>query len=96
MEAFGMPPASWTALELDTIRVGCEQIVQWRGLSPEAPLEGMGIGGFYLLAEFFHFTLVGQALLLDGGLGGMLDAMFMKHDVDGRALTFFNLVNSSR
>ena len=94
MEAFGMPPASWTALELDAVRMGCEQIVRWRGLSPEAPLEGMGIGGFYLLAELFHFTLVGQGVLLDGGPGGTLDAMQMKHSVDGRALTFFNFVKT--
>ena len=93
IEAFGMPPASWTALELDAVRLGCEQIVQWRGLSLEAPLEGIGINGFYALAEFFQLERVWQAALI-GGSDEILDAMQMKHAIDGRALTLLNLVKT--
>lgn len=94
-DAFGMPPAEWPELTLDAVRVGCEQILAWRGLSPDSPLEGVGIGGFYSLLRMFHFERAEQTLV--GSRGDlMLDEMRMKHGVDGREITLFNLVRSRR
>src|SRR5688572_33308287 len=95
MDALGMPPAGWPELTMDSVRLGCEQILGWRGLSPDRPIEGVGIGGFHSLLRLFHFEQAEQRLV--GGVGGMmLDEMQMKHGVDGREITLFNIVKSKR
>lgn len=93
IDAFQFPPAEWSEGTLETIRCGCEQIVQWRGLSPELPLEGLDIRGFRGLLQLFHFEAVLQsALALGTGEGYIIDAMQMRHVVDGREITLYNRV----
>jgi hypothetical protein len=91
---FGYPPAHWSKTKLDAVASGCEQILQFRGLRPDRPLEGIGIGGFYALLALFHFERVAQAAS-DAGPGMMLDRMQMKHGVDGREIVLYNKVVST-
>jgi hypothetical protein len=91
-DALQRPPANLPATRLDAIKRGCEQILQFRGLSPDRPLEGIGVDGFYALLRLFHFALDQQAAFGTGAIGSLLDQMKMKHVVDGRELTLYNLV----
>jgi len=66
----------------------------WRGLSPERPLEDVGIDGFYALLQLLHFKLTVQSAF-DGGPGMILDEMQMEHVVDSRTITLYNRVKST-
>jgi hypothetical protein len=90
-DTLGRPPENWEDAKLEELRLGCEQLVAWRGFHPEMPLEGIGIGGFYRLLEVFHFELAQQAAM-PGPDGMILDRMMMRHAIDGREVTLYNLV----
>jgi len=60
------------------------------GITPEDPLRGLGIDGFYALFRLFHFSLVRQSVI--PGEEGMLDRMRMRHMVDGGEVVYYNLV----
>ena len=54
------------------------------------PLEGLDIRGFRGLLQLFHFEAVLQsALALGTGEGYIIDAMQMRHVVDGREITLY-------
>lgn len=91
-DALHLPPAHLPATRLDAIKRGCEQILQFRGVSPDWPLEGIGVDGFYALLRLFHFGTEGHTALGTDTAGVILDEMQMKHLVDGRELTLYNLV----
>ena len=94
-DAFHLPPQNLPAARLDAIKRGCEQIVQWRGVSAERPLEDIGVDGFYALLRLFHFGTVAQkALATDLPDGIVMDEMQMKHIVDGREITLYNKVTT--
>ena len=90
---FNCPPRDWTKSRFRAVKSGCEQILMWRGLSPERPLRDIGIEGFYALLHLFHFKLQSQAAL-DGAPGMILDKMEMEHVVDSRKITLYNEVKS--
>jgi hypothetical protein len=91
-DALQQPPANLPAARLHAIKRGCEQILQFRGLSADRPLEDLGVDGFYALLRLFHFTLGQQAALGSGADDTILDQMTMRHLVDGRELTLYNKV----
>jgi|GEM_PF-959764 len=92
-DALGCPPSTTPKPILDKLRLGCEQIVAWRGLTEETALEGLGIDGFYALAGLFHLRPVHQtARALDDDR--MLDRMDLVHEVTGHATTLWNIVDS--
>jgi hypothetical protein len=91
-DALQQPPENLPATRLHAIEQGCGQILQFQGLSPDRPLEGIGVDGFYALLRLFHFALDEQAAFGTGAIGSILDQMKMKHVVDGRELTLYNLV----
>jgi hypothetical protein len=86
------PAENLSATGLHAIRQGCDQILQFRGLSPNRPLEDIGVAGFYALLRLFHFSVDQQAALGSGAIGTVLDQMKMRHAVDGREVTLYNLV----
>lgn len=92
-DAQGLPPSTTPKPILEKLTLGCEQIMAWRGLTAETALKGLGIDGFYALAELFHFRLENQtARLLDDGR--IIDRMDLVHEVTGRPTTLWNLVES--
>ena len=92
IDALRMPPEHWAETKLAAVRAGCEQIVAWRGFTRDEPLRNIGIAGLHALMQMFHFDCVQQALV-DQTPEGMLDAMHMRHIVDGQELLVFNLVS---
>lgn len=92
---FHLPPIEWSSDKLAAVRQGCEQILQWRGLSPESPIEGIGITGFYALLQLFHFKLKKQSALDAAESGMILDRMEMQHAMNpDDELTLYNLVEA--
>jgi len=92
-DALRQPPENLPAARLHAIQRGCERILQFQGLSPDRPIEGIGVDGFYALLRMFHFALDQQVALEIGAIGTILDQMKMRHVVDGRELTLYNLVS---
>ncbi len=90
-DAFGLPPENASPSILDLIEQGCRQIVDWKGITSESPLQGLGINGFYRLAELFHFNVTGQEASF-GNDGTVTDKMMIKHRVTGEELTLYNRV----
>jgi len=90
-DAVGMPPENAHPSLLATIEQGCRQIVEWRGITPEKPLQDIGIDGFYQLIKLFHFKVAGQSALF-GDDGTIMDKMVIKHTVSGEELTLYNMV----
>ena len=54
---FSLPPIDLNEHELNAIECGCKQIMEGKGLSADDPLTGLGINGFYILFELFHFKI---------------------------------------
>ena len=71
-DACQQPPEDWSPEQLELVRLGCEQVVRWRGLTPDTPLENIGIAGFYVLLHLLHFKLKKQSAF-DGKDGTILD-----------------------
>jgi len=90
-DAFGMPPKGAPPHLLALIELGCRQIVDWKGISSDRPLQGLGISGFYRMIEVFHFEMVRQSATF-GDDGSVMDKITIKHSVTGEEITLFNLV----
>jgi hypothetical protein len=95
-DAMQQPPENLPETRLHAINRGCEQILQFQGLSPDRPLESIGVDGFYALLRLFHFGVAQQAALATGATGTVLDQLTIRHVVDGRELTLYNLVTVKR
>lgn len=91
-DALGMPPENTLPTILAVIEQGCRQIVDWRGITQERPLQELGINGFYRLIELFHFVIADQIATF-GDNGNVMDKMTIRHGVTGEEITLFNLVN---
>ncbi|TVQ41557.1 MAG: hypothetical protein EA384_00150 [Spirochaetaceae bacterium] len=91
-DALQMPPADWPQSALEAIGHGCRQLFHWRGLSAEAPLEGIGIDGFYRLIRMFHFRVAQQTALTTDEDDCITDRMSIRHIVTGKELTLYNRV----
>lgn len=91
-DALGRPPVGLPASRMDAIRRGCEQIIEFRGLSYARPLEGIGVDGFYALIRLFHFESDHQMALTSDTPGVVVDEMRVTHVMDSRTLTLYNRV----
>ncbi|MEQ1761354.1 MAG: hypothetical protein ABL986_23850 [Vicinamibacterales bacterium] len=91
-DALHQPPSHWPNKKLDAVRLGCEQLLLWCGLSIDQPLEGIGVGGFHALMRVFHFESVSHSTtIVSPGL--VVDAMLMRHAVQPeRELVLYNQV----
>ncbi len=69
-----------------------DQLLADRGRTPEAPLEGIGVEGLYVLIRALHLELDMQSA--QPARGGMLDAMHLRgEDADGSyGVVIYNLV----
>jgi hypothetical protein len=90
-DALGRPEPDLTEEELNLIKLGCRQIIEGKGKTPDNPLVDIGIHGFYLLIDLFHFELSMQ-MMVKMNVEGVLDRMECEHIVTGEELVLFNLV----
>ena len=92
-DALKKPDCRMTKEIQDLLISGCNQVIGYKGMTPETPFEGLGIPGFYLLMEMFHFKVVRQRIAkIENGF--FIDEMHMKHIVTGQLMILFNKVKS--
>ena len=75
----------------DLIDLAVPQIINYKGLTFDRPLEGLGIGGFYYFMLIFFFERKRQ--LASRFEGYIIDSMLMKHSVSGVEMWLTNKVN---
>ena len=75
----------------DLIDLAVPQIIDYKGLVFERPLEGLGIGGFYYFMFLFYFERRRQ--LMTRFEGHTMDSMLMKHSITGDELWLANKVD---
>ena len=74
----------------DLIDLAVPQIIDYKGLIFDRPLEGLGVGGFYYFMSLFYLERRRQlATHFDGYT---MDSMLMKHSVTGDEMWFANKV----
>ena len=74
----------------DLIDLVVPQIIDYKGLIFERPLEGLGIGGFYYFMSLFYFERRRQ--LATRFEGYTMDSMLMKHSITGDEMWLVNKV----
>ena len=75
----------------DLIDLAVPQIIDYKGLVFERPLEGLGIGGFYYFMSLFYFERRRQ--LMTRFEEHTMDSMLMKHSITGDELWLANKVD---
>ncbi len=75
----------------DLIDLAVPQIINYKGLTFDRPLEGLGIGGFYYFMFIFYFERKRQ--LASRFEGYTMDSMLMKHSITGDEMWLANKVD---
>ena len=75
----------------DLIDLAVPQIINYKGLTFDRPLEGLGIGGFYYFMSLFYLERRRQ--LANRFEGYTMDSMLMKHSVTGDEMWLVNKVD---
>lgn len=75
----------------DLIDLAVPQIINYKGLTFDRPLEGLGIGGFYYFMFIFYFERKRQ--LASRFEGHTIDSMLMKHSITGDEMWLVNKVD---
>jgi hypothetical protein len=90
---FQQPPLNLDTVDMESIRYGCEQIIEGRGFNYTTPLQGLGVSGFYRLMELFHFQFESRKTKYSFKYEeekGALDIMTFAHQVDDGKVTLFH------
>jgi len=74
----------------DLIDLAVPQIINYKGLTFDRPLEGLGVGGFYYFMFIFYFERKRQ--LATRFEGYTMDSMLMKNSVTGDEMWLVNKV----
>jgi hypothetical protein len=93
IDAFDMPPKDTSPEMLVVLKHAMEQLSQNIGGTPDEPLSGLGIEGFYLLMTTLHFDLASQRIH-QKTTDSILDEMIMAHRMTGQTIRLFNKVLS--
>ena len=91
---FNQPDISLNKDELLLIEVGCTQILEGKGVVKEEPFIGLGISGFRILFNLFHFDTIrhkSKSVTIQGKKG-MLDEMHLEHVIDKQEIIYYNWV----
>jgi hypothetical protein len=75
---------------VEKARSALEQLVAGKGLSPEDPLTGIGVEGFYAMTTILDYSLVLQCATFHEEF--ILDKMVVSHRFNGDEMTLFNRV----
>ncbi|HNW77101.1 MAG TPA: hypothetical protein PKJ28_09475 [Bacteroidales bacterium] len=94
-DAFGQPGLSLPETDHVLLLSGCDQVIRYRGLTPDTPFEGLGIGGFYRLMNMFHYEKVKQTIAANEE-DHFLDKILFRHVVSGHEMVLFNKVRKER
>ena len=91
-DAMGTPDPTLSFDQLDTLMRGALQVFQWKGLTPETALAGIGMEGFTHLVGLFHFRVMERSSSPLPG-GKTLDRVLVEHVVHGpeRQVALFNV-----
>ena len=93
-DGFNMPLKEWSKADLELIRDGCSQIMAGVGFMAKKPFKKLGVRGFYLLFETFHFKNNGRkSKYLRPEI--ILDEIVLRHIVDNSVVKYYNLVERS-
>ena len=75
----------------DLIALAVPQIFDYKGLTFDRPLEGLGVGGFYYFMSLFYFERRRQlATRLESYT---MDSMLMRHSITGDEMWLVNKVD---
>ena len=88
---FDMKGVKITEDARNLIDLAVPQIIDYKGLVFERPLEGLGIGGFYYFMSLFYFERRRQ--LMTRFEGHTMDSMLMKHSITGDEMWLVNKVD---
>ena len=88
---FDMKGVKITEDARNLIDLAVPQIIDYKGLIFERPLEGLGIGGFYYFMFLFYFERRRQ--LMTRFEGHTMDSMLMKHSITGDEMWLVNKVD---
>jgi hypothetical protein len=94
-DALGMPDPELSDKELEFLKLGCRQILERKGQTPENPLIEIGIRGLYLLIALFHFKVKAQSTN-SNSKEGFLDKMECTHMITDDELVLYNYVKKSQ
>ena len=75
----------------DLIDLAVPQIINYKGLTFDRPLEGLSIGGFYYFMYLFYFERIRQ--LASRFEGYTMDSMLMKQSITGDEMWLVNKVD---
>ena len=90
-EDFDLKGVKITEDARDLIDLAVPQIINYKGLTFERPLEGLGIGGFYYFMSLFYFDRRRQ--LATRFEGHTMDSMLMKNSITGDEMWLANKVD---
>jgi hypothetical protein len=88
---FDMKGVKITEDARNLIDLAVPQIIDYKGLIFERPLEGLGIGGFYYFMFLFYFKRKRQ--LMTRFEGYTMDSMLMKHSITSDEMWLVNKVD---
>ena len=88
---FDMKGVKITEDARNLIDLAVPQIIDYKGLVFERPLEGLGIGGFYYFMFLFYFERRRQ--LMTRFEGHTMDSMLMKHSITSDEMWLVNKVD---
>ena len=89
-EDFDLKVVKITEDARNLIDLAVPQIIDYKGLVFERPLEGLGIGGFYYFMSLFYFERRRQ--LMTRFEGHTMDSMLMKHSITSDEMWLVNKV----
>jgi hypothetical protein len=90
-EDFDLKGVKITEDARDLIDLAVPQIINYKGLTFDRPLQGLGIGGFYYFMFLFYFERKRQ--LATRIEGHTIDSMLMKHSITGDEMWLVNKVD---
>jgi hypothetical protein len=95
LDAFEEPPFMMSDYELSILKLGCEQVLDGRGIFENYPFVDLHISGFYNLMRLFHFEKVDRnsfMTTLENFGKGFLDEIIFKHYIDSSEIKAYNFV----